>query len=182
MANHRLTEPDAEPGPEPPPVYFKEWREANGLTQRQVERMYGWSKGKLSRLEKGAKPWEPHTLAILARTYNCTIGDLVSRLPPATTAPRLAAAPEAAPMTTGNVGPGFTGIVEMQHLIGRLKVELAALRTEIVPRLDQIERRIAEAGRISDQAVRNAEELAEIFARYAVLMPRAPAAKEPEEL
>ena len=95
MANHRLTEPDAEPGPEPPPVYFKEWREANGLTQRQVERMYGWSKGKLSRLEKGAKPWEPHTLAILARTYNCTIGDLVSRLPPATTAPRLAAAPEA---------------------------------------------------------------------------------------
>jgi hypothetical protein len=63
-----------------------------------------------------------------------------------------------------------------------LKVELAQLRGEVVPRLDQIERRIKEASKISDQVVRNAEELAEIFAHYAASVPRGVTAKEPEEL
>jgi transcriptional regulator with XRE-family HTH domain len=181
MANHRLTDPDADLGAEPPPVYFKEWREANGFTQRQVERMHGWPKAKLSRLESGRTPWPPHVLAILARTYNCTIGDLISRLPPSTTAPSIIAAPAAETITT-RVGPGFTGIVEMQQLIGRLKADMALLRTDVGPRLEQIERRIAEIGRVSDQAVRNAEELAEIFAHYAASLSRAAAAKKPEEL
>ena len=178
MANHRFTDPNAEL----PPVYFKEWRQANGMTQSQVERRHGWSKGRLSRLESGAAPWTPQTLNALARTYNCTIGDLVSRLPPETTSPSLVSAPDAEAEPATRVGLGFTGVVEMQQLIGRLKVELAQLRDEVVPRLDQIERRIKEASKISDQVVRNAEELAEIFAHYAASVPRGVTTKEPEEL
>lgn len=176
MADDHI-DPEAEP--ELPPAYLKEWRQARGLNQRQVERLHGWSKGRLSRLESGSAPWNPRILSTLARTYACSVADLLSRLPPETTAPDLGPEPDAA---AAKVGPGFTGIVEMQQLIGRLKIEVAQLRTEVVPRLDQIERRITEAGRISDQAVRNAEELAEIFARYASWVSRAAQAKEPEEL
>jgi transcriptional regulator with XRE-family HTH domain len=143
-----------------PTVYFREWREYRGMSQTQVQDELGWSKGQLSRLETGAQGWTPTTLGILARVYACEPGDLFKPPPVHRSAFDLAA-----------LGPGFAEIGEMHELIGRLKTQITELRGVMSPRLETLETDLRNVGVISEKAIRNAAELAELFARYAATPP-----------
>lgn len=155
MANRPAVDPKADA----PPIFFREWREHRGLTQEQVQKLFGWGEGRLSKLESGVVPAKPTALALLARVYGCDIGDLF-KPPPAP------AVDDSSPRA------GLFGIVEMCRLIARLQEDIAELRRVVVPRIEAIEQQVNEAGVLSETAARNAEELAELFARYASQLPR----------
>ena len=153
MGNRRFVDPEGEP----PPIHFRAWREFRGLGQRDVEERFGWAKGRLSHLEAGRATWTPHVLSALARTYACTVADLLSRPPPD---------------HPGMPQDGLSGLETIPQLIGYLQQQLAELRGAVVPRLDTLEAYLAEAGQKADAAVENAAELGEAFSRYAAQLPR----------
>lgn len=63
------------------PNFFKEWREAAGFTQAQVEKALGWQASRVSHLENGRALVTEHVLTVLARLYRCKPADLVSGPP-----------------------------------------------------------------------------------------------------
>lgn len=152
MENERIAESEASPTP----LYLREWRMTRGMKQRQVENLHGWPVGKLSRLEVGKTTREPHLLAALARTYACSVDDLF-RLPP-----------EGAELPA----TGLAAVIEMNQMIVRLQNAFSDLKHLVGPKLDTIESDLAKAGRLADHAAKNAEELAETFARYIATAPK----------
>jgi transcriptional regulator with XRE-family HTH domain len=152
------------------PVLFREWRAYRGMTQGQVEGLLEWRSSRLSKLESGTHAWTGDVLTALARVYACEVEDLFE-LPPQL--PQPFAPPVVAEIVRGG---GIAGIAEMHRLITRLQFEIADLKKSFIPRLQTLEDRLAEAGAISESAVKDAEELARLFARFASKLP-APTAR-----
>jgi transcriptional regulator with XRE-family HTH domain len=146
---------DLDPGK---PVRFREWRAYRGMTQEQVQDLLEWSPGRLSKLESGATAWGGEVLTALARVYACEPTDLFD-LPPET------------PQPFAPAGAGIAGIVEMHRLIIRLQTEIGELKSAFMPRLQALEDRLAEAGAIAENAVKDAEELTGLFDRFASKLP-----------
>lgn len=152
---------DAPAGGGPPPNnYLRDWRRHRGLSQSQVQQRLGWSDGRVSKLESGVVPVKPAVLSELARLYGCEIGDLFA-LPPAP------------------AGKGLQGVLELRQRIARLQYDVTRMKETLGPLLAAIEQQLAEAAGISETAAQNAEELAELFARYAAEMPRNRSINEP---
>jgi len=142
-------------GGPPPPNYLRAWRLYRGLSQIQVQQRLGWSEGRVSKLESGTVPVKPSTLAALARLYGCDLGDLF-RPPPEPAA------------------HGLLGIIEVRQRLARLQHDVAAMKRTLVPLIEEIEQQIAEAGAISEAAAQKAEELTQLFVRYAAEIPSRP--------
>jgi transcriptional regulator with XRE-family HTH domain len=143
-----------EGAPTDPAIHLTQWRLHRGLTQMQVQQRFGWAEGRLSKLESGAVSPKPATLSALARLYGCDMGDLFA-LPPAET------------------DKGLFGISELRRLITRVQQDMAELKAFVVPRIEAIEGQLAQVDTLSEAAAKNADELAELFARYASHMQRA---------
>lgn len=149
--------------PPPPKNYLRDWRRHRGLSQAQVQQRLGWSDGRVSKLESGVVPVKPPVLSELARLYGCEIGDLFS--PP--------------PAPSGS-GSGLQGVLELRRRIVRLQHDVGRMKEALWPLLEAIERQLAEAGKISETAAKDAEELAGLFTRYATEMPRSRQPGEPD--
>ena len=133
--------------------YLREWRQHRGLSQIQVQRRFGWSEGRISKLESGVVPAKQPVLSELARLYGCEVGDLFAPPPAATRG-------------------GLQGVLELRRRIARLQHDVTRMKEALGPLFAAIERQLAEAGKISETAAKDAEELAKLFTRYAAEMPR----------
>lgn len=63
------------------PSYLREWRDYRGFTQEQVGEALEVDPTALSRIERGATPWDQFWLQQLSALYKCSIDDLINRDP-----------------------------------------------------------------------------------------------------
>lgn len=69
-------------GAPPLRVYFKEWREAAGLNQKQLADKFGVAPGTISRIERGERDFTGKFLATFVQIVGCpSPGDPISRPP-----------------------------------------------------------------------------------------------------
>ena len=131
MGNRRYIENER------PTNYFKEWRDYRGLTQVEVEKIYGWQQSRVSNLENGRATVTDHVLAALARAYDCKIGDLYE--PP----------PDQKDPTFFVVGaaPVERGMFALREALPML-AELSDEVQEIIPRLRALDDGIGNAIRL----------------------------------
>lgn len=61
--------------------YIREWRESRNLKQEQLAETAGLSKGYMSDLERGKKPYNQRTLETLANILKCSPADLLAGPP-----------------------------------------------------------------------------------------------------
>lgn len=59
------------------PTYFREWRKHRKLTLAQVAEAIDIDSTAVSRLERGASPYDQFHLQQLSELYRCTINDLL---------------------------------------------------------------------------------------------------------
>ena len=63
--------------------YLKEWREHRNLSQARAAELSGLAQPVIQRIESGARKYNAEHLEALAKAYNCTPADLISRDPSA---------------------------------------------------------------------------------------------------
>lgn len=165
MGNRRFIER------EPFPNQFRAWREYRQMTQTEVEQMYGWPASRVSNLENGRATVTGHVMMALARAYRCTVGDLISRDP----------GPVAG---LGGALPagGLAALHDALAAISRVAAEAAAIRSDVLPRLQTLEREVADAAERITAALQDTAALAETFERAAGTLRATTAAPAPAEV
>lgn len=63
--------------------YLREWRQFRGLSQDRLAEIVDTSKGYLSQMERGERPWSQRWLESLARALDIAPEDLITTPPPA---------------------------------------------------------------------------------------------------
>lgn len=63
------------------PIYVREWRKHRGLTLEKLAERLHMTKGGLSRLERGDRPYSQDFLEAVAEELNCEPVDLLIRNP-----------------------------------------------------------------------------------------------------
>lgn len=66
------------------PTHIRAWRRHRNLTLERLGDRVGMAPGNLSRLERGITPYIQHQIEAIADALRCTVADLISRPPGAT--------------------------------------------------------------------------------------------------
>lgn len=66
---------------ETPRLFIKAWRKHRGMTQEQLAEVIETTKGNISLIERGVRPWNQRTLEAIAEALGCSTVDLLTRDP-----------------------------------------------------------------------------------------------------
>lgn len=141
------------------PNFFREWREAAGLSQAAVERIHGWPASRVSNLENDRAVVTDPVLQALARSYACTPEELVAGPPPED---RIA--PAIRERLAARVAQP-AALTDALKSLQRLSAELRAIKSDLLPRLEEAEQQIEAASASIAKAISRANSLSALFER-----------------